>query len=162
MPIIVIFVLFLINVSAHTGKVVDAVEGYTAPFFRLEKEDSAFSLAGMKGKYVLLTFWSSSDASSRIACNYYTDFVKSIGDDSGEMFCHYSVNFDRSERLFRELVRKDGLDSKTQFHVWGEDADRLIQDYHLEDGFKTLLIDPQGRVAVKNPSKLHLTQILNR
>lgn len=160
MSIIVLFIVFLINVSAHTGKVIDAVEGYTAPFFQLEQDDSTLSVAAMRGKYVLLTFWASSDAPSRIACNNYTDFVKSIGDE-GKHFSHFAVNFDRSERLFRELVRKDGLDSKAQFYAQGEKADRVIKDYHLEKGFQTFLIDPQGRVIARNPETKHLTQILS-
>ncbi|MBQ9077412.1 MAG: hypothetical protein IJY31_06170 [Muribaculaceae bacterium] len=160
MSIIVIFVVFLISVSAHTGKIIDASEGYTAPAFTIDNGDIAVSLAGMKGKYVLLTLWASSDASSRIACNEYTAYARSI-ENEGKQFCHLSVNFDRSEKLFRELVKKDGLDAKTQFYAQDEAVLMFKQNYHLEEGFQSFLIDPHGKVIAKNPSAESLTQILS-
>ncbi len=159
MSSIVLFVVFLISVSAHTGKVIDAAEGYTAPFFTLEQNDTTVSLAEMKGKYVLLTFWASSDASSRIACREYTEFAKNI--ETEKQFCHVAINFDRSERLFNELVRIDGFNTKTQFYVQDEIAFRLKKDYHLENGFQSFLVNPQGQVMAINPSTTHLTKILS-
>lgn len=158
MSIIVLFVVFLVSVSAHTGKVIDAAEGFTAPFFTLEQGNSAVSLADYKGKYVLLTFWASNDASSRMACREYAGIVNEL---NGGNICHLSINFDRSKRLFDELVRNDGLDAETQFYAQGDAASRIMKDYHLEDGFRSYLVDPQGQIVAMNPNRMRLTQILN-
>ncbi len=158
MFIVVLFALFLITVSAHTPKAVDASEGYAAPYFSLEQNDTSVSLDDMKGKYLLLTFWASKDAASRIMCQEYASFART---NQNEQFSHVAVNFDRSERLFQEIVKRDNLYAEAQYYAHGEKAAQLLSSYHLEDGFKTYLIDPQGRVVAKNPSTSHLTQILN-
>ncbi len=157
--IIVFFAVLLIFVSAHTGRVIDAKKGYSAPIFSVQNADSVMSVDGAKGKYLLLTFWASSDADSRIRCNEYDNFVSKQGEN--ERFCLLSVNFDRSERLFREIVRRDNLNSETQFYVQGDKAAQLRSEYHLEDGYQSFLIDPQGRVVAENPSLTLLTQLLS-
>ena len=91
MLVIVIFVVYLVSVSAHTDRVVDAVEGHTAPFLRVEKNDTIVSLDQFRGKYLLLTFWSSTDAISRVACNEYAAFEKNANADE---ICFLSVNFE--------------------------------------------------------------------
>ena len=80
-------------------------------------------------------------------------------DNLQERFRLLSVNFDRSERLFREIVRRDGLSAKSQFHVKGSQANQLIKDYHLESGMKSFLIDPEGRIVAKNPTEKMLKEI---
>ncbi len=156
--IIVLFAVLIISVSAYTGRVIDAKEGYSAPYFEVENTDSVVALDDVRGKYLLLTFWASSDADSRIRCNQYDSFAQQ---SDNERFCFLSVNFDRSERLFREIVRRDNLNSKTQFYVQGDKAAQLRSAYHLGDGFQSFLIDPQGRVVAHNPSTSLLTQLLS-
>lgn len=157
--IIVLFFVLLISVSAYTGRVIDAKKGYSAPLFSVENANSTMSIDDARGKYLLLTFWSSSDADSRIRCNEYTDFAAKQNEN--EQLCLLSVNFDRSERLFREIVRRDNLNAESQFYVQGTKAAQLRSDYHLEDGYQSFLIDPQGRIVAENPSTTLLTQLLS-
>ena len=80
MTVIALFAVLLITVSAHSGRVYDAAEGYKAPAFTLSKSDSTVSLADLKGRYVLLTFWASSDAASRVSSGNYNSFAnKALG-----------------------------------------------------------------------------------
>ena len=155
---IVFFAVLLVSFSAYTEKVIDAKEGYNVPSLALLGENDKLNLNELKGKYVLLSFWSSTDAISRVACNEYSAFAKNA--EYEERFCFLSVNFDRNERLFREIVRRDNLNSKTQFNVQGDDAKKIKETFHLEDGYNTLLIDPAGRVVATNPSTETLTKIL--
>lgn len=157
--IIVFFAVLLVSISAYTGKVIDAKEGYKIPSLTLIGNNSQINLNELKGKYVLLSFWASTDAISRVACNEYSAFAKNA--EAEERFCFLSVNFDRSERLFREIVRRDNLNSKTQFNVQGDDAKKIKETFHLEDGYNTLLIDPIGRIIATNPSTETLTKILS-
>ena len=157
MTIIAIFAVFLVSVAAYSDKAVDASQGYTAPIFTIGQGENIMSLDQMKGKYVLLTFWASSDAKSRIACRQYSSFTRENQPENE--FCHISVNFDRSETLFKEIVKRDRLHAETQYFAQGDKASRLMADYQLENGFSTYLIDPQGRIVARNPSIQHLNEI---
>lgn len=157
--IIVVFAVFLISVSAHTSKVIDSSEGFVAPFFSIERNDTSVSLDEFKGKYVLLTFWASKDANSRIKCREYTSFVRDMKLENH--FTQLSINFDCSERLFNEIVKLDKLDASTQFYAQGDKALQLIREYQLEDGYHSFLIDKQGKIVEKDPSITSLKKIFN-
>lgn len=160
MSIIVFFAVLLLLGSAATNNAIDGVKGFQAPIFKVERNDSVVSLDDMRGHWVLLQFWSSSDAPSRIAGKQYTAIEQKLNDgQSAERFHLLSVNMDRSERLFREIVRRDGLSAETQFHIEGNRANQLINDYHLESGMQSFLIDPSGRIVAKNPTEQTLTQL---
>jgi cytochrome oxidase Cu insertion factor (SCO1/SenC/PrrC family) len=128
--------------------------------FKVERNDSVVALDNLKGEWVLVQFWSSADAASRISCKDYAKLGEKLSDDSLKEKIHFlAVNFDRSERLFHEIVRRDGLDAKSQFFVEGSKANVLIKDYHLDSGMSAYLIDPSGRVVAKNPSEQRLIEI---
>ena len=61
--------------------------------------------------------------------------------------------------LFREIVRRDNLSAENHIHVDGSQANRIIHDYRLTEGFKSLLIDPKGRIVAMNPSIETLTKM---
>ncbi|MDE5720869.1 MAG: thioredoxin family protein [Paramuribaculum sp.] len=155
MKIIVLFAVLVISVSAYSERVFEAAEGYNAPSMTIENSDTTLSLAELKGRYVIVTFWSSADADSRLRAHRYDEAAKLLPQ---ERFCFLSVNFDRSERLFREIVRRDNLSAENHIHVDGSQANRIIHDYRLTEGFKSLLIDPKGRIVAMNPSIETLTK----
>lgn len=157
MFIIAIFAVLLASMSAHTERVYEAADGFNAPDLTVDNSHSALSLSDLKGKYVLVTFWASSNAQSRISAARYDDFSKSLDE---ERFCLLSVNFDRSERLFREIVRRDNLSAKSQFYVSGSNAETIFENYHLGNGFQSFLINPQGKIVATNPSNDTLKKIV--
>ncbi len=156
MKVIVLFAVLVISVSAYSERVFEAAEGYNAPSMTIENSDTTLSLADIKGRYVIVTFWSSADADSRLRAYRYDEAAKLLPQ---ERFCLLSVNFDRSERLFREIVRRDNLSAENHIHVDGSQANRIIHDYRLTEGFKSLLIDPKGRIVAMNPSIETLTKM---
>ena len=159
MYFIAFFAVLIISVSAHTGRVSEAAKGYNAPLFELTTDsDSTFSLADMKGRYVLLTLWNSENPGSRIDVNRYQAFARNA---DKERFCLLSVNFDRSERLFREIVRMDNLSAESQFNVQGAKAREIAQSYNLSAGYNAYLIDPVGKIVAVNPSDSMLASIIN-
>lgn len=157
MFIIAIFAVLMVSMSAHTERVYEAADGFNAPDLTIDNSHSALSLSDLKGKYVLVTFWASSNAQSRISAARYDDFSKSLDE---ERFCLLSVNFDRSERLFREIVRRDNLSAKSQFYVSGSNAETIFENYHLGNGFQSFLINPQGKIVATNPSNDTLKKIV--
>lgn len=153
MMFIAIFTVVLISLSAHTGREFEAAKGYNAPLFSLTEKtgDSirAVSLADMKGRYVLVNFWDSCNPESRISAIRYDRFAAKCRTE--QQFVLLSVNLDSSERLYREIVRRDRLSEESQCHVAGDDAERITAAYNLQQGLSSFLIDPEGRVIAINP-----------
>lgn len=156
--IIACFAVLLVFGSAYTNRNVAPQSGYKSPSLVIDADNASFSLGELKGDYVLLTFWSSSDARSRILYNDYTSVIGNAGDKGAiEMV---SVNFDRSENLFREVVAHDNLTAGKQFHVTGQQAARIMDDFALNKGLKTFLLDKNHRIIAVDPGIDELTKIL--
>ncbi len=156
-----IMVLLLFS-SAFQGGIAPLV-GSIAPSVIVEKDNTPIGLDDSRGKYVILSFWSSSDAESRIRCNEVTALVKSLYETDSqkeEQVRVMAVNFDRSERLFNEIVRRDNMDDASQFYVSGNSATMIKRAYGLDKGLKTFVIDPVGRIVAVNPDKEELSDLL--
>ena len=145
-----LFAVLTILIASYSERVVKADEGYTAPELEMLANDSMnISLDNLRGKYVLVNFWDSSNAVSRIAAGEYDRFLHA---NHGNSFSLLSVNTDKNPDLFREIVQKDNLDTSTQFHITDAKAKNLSENYRLDSGFSSYLIDPQGKIVAVNPS----------
>ena len=121
-----------------------------APYFEVKAEDGdVISLSDMKGRFVIVNFWTSADANSRIAANQYDSYIESV---EGEHLSLVSVNIDRNQRLFEEIKRRDGLNAKSQYYVQPGSASDLIRKFNMGNGLQSYLIDPQGTITAINPS----------
>lgn len=146
-----LFVVLLFTVSANTDRVYTAAEGTKAPSFQVQAAVSGntVSLDDFKGHYVIVSFWSSDDAPSRLAAGQYDRFAHS---SSAGQVALLSVNLDSNERLYREIARIDGLNAESQYHAQGHQADQLIRRFQMTDGLQSFLVDPEGKIAAVNPS----------
>lgn len=150
MSIIAIFAVLLLTVSANTSHEYHAAEGDMAPKMQLEAADgTTVSPSDSQSQYVIVNFWASNDAESRIAANAYDSIVR--GDKEGQINL-VSVNMDRNERLFREIVRRDGLDAEKQFNVQSKEASELINKFDMREGLQSYLLDSSGKIIAVNPS----------
>ncbi|MGN0214593.1 MAG: TlpA family protein disulfide reductase [Muribaculaceae bacterium] len=149
---IVTFAILLISTSANSTKTTDSRIGYLAPVFSVSNSDTTLSLQQMQGKYVLLTFWSSDDAESRISNIRYN---RMAGKNSKVQ--HLAVNFDRSAKVFNEVALIDNLDYGTQFHIDSNNQSTIKKEYRIKSkGLRTLLINPEGEIVSENPSDAEL------
>lgn len=156
---IAFFAALTVLVAAYSERVVKADEGYTAPEIEMLANDSVnVSLDNLRGKYVLVNFWDSSNAVSRIAAGEYDRFMHA---NPGHSFSLLSINTDENPELFKEIVRKDNLDTSTQFHISDAKAKHLSENYRLDSGFSSYLIDPQGKIVAVNPSVTTLEKYLS-
>lgn len=89
MTIVALFAVLLITVSAYSGRVYEAADGYKAPALTLSNSDTTLSLADLKGRYVVLAFWASNDAASRVEAGELDAFAMNADE---EQFCLVSVN----------------------------------------------------------------------
>lgn len=152
-----IFVSLLIVSVAYRAGLSTTRVGDRAPALTFESAPND-ALRALRGKYVLLCFWSSTDAASREAVARYSSWIgRQHNTDVGMI----AYNFDRSEPLFNEIVKRDGLNQQLQFRLSPKGMRRLMRDYSLGAGqYGTLLIDPDGHIVAHNPSTSALPSLL--
>ena len=130
--------------------------GDVAPDFRIEStsgEQRPLKLADLKGRYVLLSFWASYDAQSRMQNASLSNALRSTSQDV-EMV---SVSFDEYQSVFQETIRKDQIVTPTCFvETEGEDSG-LFKKYRLNRGFTNYLLDGNGVIIAKNISAADLS-----
>lgn len=156
---ILIFSLFiglLLTSSGFNKTSLNTSIGKEMPSIADEQINNALKQCESDGKYVLLSFWSSSDALSRQNVNDYTSWLKANGNSKIDLL---SVNFDKSERLFQEIVRRDGLNSEMQFNVSGNQAYKIKDEFHLDKGYGSILLDPSGKIIAHNPTREELENL---
>lgn len=147
--LIAFFLLSLLSISANTARVFKAESGFRAPQFEVTNDFGTVSLSQYEGEYVLVNFWTSADAASRMAA---ADYDRYFRDNTNRKIRFMSVNLDRSATLFSQVVKADSLNASMQYHVESSSADGLIRDYALSGAMTSFLVDPQGRIIATDPT----------
>jgi len=146
-------------ISAYSERVTKMSRDHSAPVIEKVRNDSAdISLDNLKGNYVLVNFWDSGSAISRIAAGEYDKFSRNTPDNKFKLL---SINTDDNKKLFREIVKNDNLDSSTQFHIEEVKTKNALANYRLKHGYSSYLINPQGKIVAVNPSVPTLEKYLS-
>ena len=136
--------------------------GDIAPDFKIQSMSAGQPLAelsDMKGKYVLLSFWASYDAHSRMQNASLSNVLRSASrNENVEMV---SVSFDEYQSIFKETVRKDQIVTPTCFVETKGESSGLFKKYRLGRGFTNYLLDDNGVIIAKNISAAELSAYLN-
>ena len=136
--------------------------GDIAPDFKIQSMSAGQPLAelsDMKGKYVLLSFWASYDAHSRMQNASLSNVLRSASrNENVEMV---SVSFDEYQSVFKETVRKDQIVTPTCFVETKGEYSGLFKKYRLGRGFTNYLLDENGVIIAKNISAAELSAYLN-
>ena len=151
---VVSIVLFLFLLVAASSNPTGVEVGSQAPNIEISNANSKMSLQQARGKYVIVTFWSSVDAQSRLANRAHDRAAK-----ANSHLQHLAVNFDKSKSVWSEILKLDELSSNSQFYGVGKTGDSLLESWKQEDGFTSYLIDPQGVIVAVNPSEEMLYKI---
>ena len=136
--------------------------GDIPPDFKIETmsaEQSAQSLSRMRGKYVLLSFWASYDAQSRMQNASFSNALRSTAlNNNVEMV---SISFDEYQSIFEETIRKDQIVTPTCFVETKGESSGIFKKYRLSRGFTNYLLDDNGVIIAKNISVAELPAYLN-
>ena len=136
--------------------------GDIAPDFKIQSMSAGQPLAelsDMKRKYVLLSFWASYDAHSRMQNASLSNVLRSASrNENVEMV---SVSFDEYQSIFKETVRKDQIVTPTCFVETKGESSGLFKKYRLGRGFTNYLLDENGVIIAKNISAAELSAYLN-
>lgn len=134
--------------------------GDIAPDFEIQsmsgKQPAA--LSALKGKYVLLSFWASYDAQSRMQNASLSNALRAAAPNDVELV---SVSFDEYPSIFEETVRKDQIVAPACFVETRGEASGLYKKYRLSRGFTNYLLDDNGVIIAKNISAAELRSYLN-
>lgn len=133
--------------------------GDVAPDFKVGTTLNGKQLAlnSLKGKYVLLSFWASYDAQSRMNNVSLSNALKA----SSQNVEMVSVSFDEYKSIFDETVRKDQIVPANCFVETNGENSELFEIYRLNKGFNNYLLDEKGIIIAKNISSSNLSSYLN-
>ena len=134
--------------------------GDVAPDFRIETtsgEQYPLKLADFKGRYVLLSFWASYDAQSRMQNVSLNNALRSDAPNVKMV----SISFDEYRSVFEETIRKDQIVTPTCFVETKGEYSGLFKKYRLGRGFTNYLLDDNGVIIAKNISAAELSAYLN-
>ncbi len=124
--------------SAVSTKNVPLEVGNQAPEISLsDSEGGSVLLSELKGKEVVLNFWSVNDAESRISN------VRLARDAERSGAKYFGICIDSDRQLAEEVMKADNVATDQLYF-----ADRQVTDeYQLAKGTRTVKIDPYGIVA---------------
>ena len=153
--IITTLVLVLIFSSASGNVSSDSRIGTRAENFTIGNDDKVVTLNQFRGKYVLLSFWSSADAVARLDNMRYSRLAS-----ANDKLVLVALNFDRSRALFDEVVYSDSLDLSSQYYCDMQDRKPFEQKWGTAQQYNTYLLDTRGVVIAVNPSDTELLKAL--
>ena len=152
---IAIVALLTLLTSAYYSAPADGRIGYKAPALVLDNNNGISPLLQHRGENILLTFWSSADAVSRLENMRYDRLAR----HDGVAYTHVSVNMDRNQSVFNTIVALDELDRSAQFSTSVDVQGDIIMSWRLENGYHTFLIDAQGKIQAIDPDEQALAKI---
>lgn len=148
--------LLVLFTSAYYSAPADSRIGYKAPALNLGNSNNDLSpLQQHMGENVLLTFWSSADAESRLENMRYDRLSR----DGKGNYIRVSVNMDRSENVFNTIVETDNLSRTAHYGTSPDVQDDIIKSWRLEDGYRSFLLDPQGVIIAIDPDEQTLARL---
>ena len=147
--------LLMLLTSAYYTAPADGRIGYKAPALVLDSNNGLSPLLQHRGENILLTFWSSADADSRIDNMRYDRLSR----DAGKHFVHVSVNMDRSMSVFNSTIALDNLDRSAQFYSSIDVQDDIIKHWRLDEGYHSFLLDASGVIVAVDPDEHMLAQL---
>lgn len=130
--------------------------GDKAPAFKICGEKQLIDLKDLKGKYVLLSFWASYDANSRVQ-----NATLSHAASKNNQVEMVSVSFDNYNSIFKETIKKDRLSTTNCFVDLNGENSEIYQTYRLHKGFKNYLLDKNGVIIAKDIKAKELSSYLN-
>lgn len=133
--------------------------GDQAPAFvaGLSSDGQPFRLDDWKGKYVLLSFWASYDAPSRMQNVRLSQALHGSLPKDVKMV---SVSFDQYKSVFDETIRKDRIPVADCFLEAEGESSGLFRTYRLDRGFQNFLLNDKGVIVAKNISAAELSSYL--
>lgn len=141
---ICVMILFGSFVSKDVQSGVGVELGSTIP--DIQVREGLLKGADFEGGYLLIQFWSTSDAESRIANIRLARTIEAM--DESIKLSYVSISRDPLTSVYQDSKRRDGLQTKFQFQAQLEGQG--LKGYQLTKGVTNLLVNPQGVIIARN------------
>ncbi len=116
--------------------------GHEAPSLTLSSSSSQ-SLNFLKGKRVVVNFWSASDAASRLANLRMSQLASASSSDAT---AYVSICIDKDPSLANEIMKVDHISDKVISLGSADIAPEVISDYQTAKGCRSFAIDSYGNL----------------
>ncbi len=113
----------------------------------------------LKGKYSLLQLWAAYDAASRADNVLLSNKLNQLHREDIQMI---SISFDEKKSVFEETIKTDRLNPAFQFNIPAGKQSQVFKDYRLSEGFKNILVNPQGVIVAVNVTPDELESVLEK
>ena len=130
--------------------------GDNAPQFSLVNESKSIDLKKLNGNFVLISFWASYDAESRVKNAMLNNSASKMNN-----LQIVSVSFDEYRSIFDETINNDQLDKADCFIELKGNSSNLFKSYELNKGFTNYLLDKNGNILAKNIDSKQLFSLIN-
>lgn len=154
LTVIATVALSIMFTSSYNSYDVDIDIDSFAPNFEIAKPGNRIKLSEKRGNFIVVNFWKSTAAESRIRNIEYDRFFKSANKET----CYIAINYDNSKRLYDELAKVDRLTKVSQFYDAGGLDSEVYKSYHLDEGMNSYLLDKTGKILAVNPTTQQLTK----
>lgn len=121
------------------------------------EKGTRLNLSELRGKKVLVNFWAAYDAASHIENVLMAKKLQ----QSEYAIQLISVSLDESEVVFEKTIAFDKVDIANQFWADQDSKDALKKRYRLTKGFKSYLLDEEGKILAMNLSPQNIDEYLN-
>lgn len=133
--------------------------GHKAPDFKMkDSSNREIKLSNIKSDYILISFWSSYNADSRIKNLELAKYTEKIGKDKLKMV---SISYDENQSIFKETSKQDSLFTVLNILDAEGIVSKIYKIYKLNLGFKTYLLDTNLLILDTNLNVNKLSLHLN-
>lgn len=120
--------------------------GNKAPDFILKGDTSQIRLSSLKSDYILLNFWASYDAPTRINNILLDHQINKMK----QQIIMVSVSFDEFNSIYNETIKQDRIKSPYCYIDSNGKGSDIYNLYQLDKGFKSFLINKEGVIIATN------------
>lgn len=117
-------------------------------------DGTPFNSGDLKGKMVLIDFWASYDAQSRVENPLKTKMLETYNNQeflNGKDLVIVSISLDRFETPLNQVILQDNLNVLHHICNFRGRESELVKDFKVAEQMKNYLVDGDGRiVAVAN------------
>lgn len=160
-----VFTLYLFSFNTGENKPKEGIrKGNELPITFFEIEDIPALDKQLANRMVLVEFWNSEDVAVRFNASAKSDVYSKFKNTSftnGRGFTILSLNYDKSEAVYRTLVQKEAMIWPYHAHISEKQLNQFNERYTEGDNIANALIDGSGRVLDTNLNLDELKARLN-
>lgn len=150
---VVVLIITLTSFVSKDRPVTGLCVGDVAPDFDIKTTESK-NLKNYRGSLVLVSFWASYDAQSRVANAKLWQTNK----HQKAPIQMLSVSFDSSRSVYKQTLRMDKVNHEESMLAVQGSSNPIYKKYQLHRGFTNYLINEKGVIVAKNLTPKELKQ----